>query len=174
MKKLLLSSALFILILSGCGMMQSIIKSSFPYTATLYVPASSATGKSLVAESEGSSFDQSFKRDGNNSDKVSGSHIVSAKLQAMAPADFNIGNFDFVKIYMAKANGEGEVMVASRTDIGPNSINTIVLDIDNTHFLDELIRQPSVRIRMVYQLRNKIAVDASLRVVLSITADASK
>ncbi|MBK0380137.1 hypothetical protein [Mucilaginibacter segetis] len=162
-----------ILIFSACGTVQSIIKSSFPYTATLTIPASAEPGKMLTAISTGNSFDQNFTKDGNNSSRISEVHIVSAKMQSTLPADFNIGNLSSAKIYMAKENGEGEVLVASRTDIGPNSGNSIVLDIDNTHFLDELVREPSVRIRMVYQLRNKINADASLRVALSITANPS-
>lgn len=174
MKKPLLILAAFALVFTSCGTMQSIIKSSFPYTATLVIPASSATGTTLTAVSQGNSFDQNFAVKGNNGSRVSDVHIVSAKMTATIPSDFNIGNLVFAKIYMAKANGEGEVLVASRTDIGTNSGPSIVLDIDNTHFLDELVREKNVRIRMVYQLRNKSAIDASLRVVLGISADPSK
>lgn len=174
MKKYVLTFAVFALIFASCGTMQSIIKSSFPYTATLVIPASAAKGTTLTAVSQGSSFDQGFVRDGNNSSRISNVRIVSAKMTATIPSDFNIGNLVSAKIYMAKANGEGEVMVASRTDIGANSGNSIVLDIDNTNFLDELVREKSVRIKMVYQLRNKISLDASLRVALSITADPTK
>jgi hypothetical protein len=174
MKKPLLILAAFALVFTSCGTMQSIIKSSFPYTATLVIPASSATGTTLTAVSQGTSFDQNFAKNGNNGSRISDVHITSAKMVATIPSDFNIGNLVSAKIYMAKANGEGEVLVASRTDIGANSGNNIVLDIDNTHFLDELVREKSVRIKMVYQLRNKSAIDASLRVVLGITADPTK
>ncbi|RWY52375.1 hypothetical protein [Mucilaginibacter gilvus] len=174
MKKLLFVLAAVILVFTRCGTMQSIIKSSFPYTATLVIPASSSTGTTLTAISQGTSFDQNFAKNGNNGAQVSDVHIVSAKMVATIPSDFNIGNLVSAKIYMAKANGEGEVLVASRTDIGANSGNNITLDIDNTHFLDELVREKSVRIKMVYQLRNKISLDASLRVVLGITADPTK
>ncbi|TFF36161.1 hypothetical protein [Mucilaginibacter psychrotolerans] len=174
MKKFILIAIAFAFVSAGCGTVQSIIKSSFPYTATLVIPASSATGTTLTAMSEGTSFDQNFAVKGNNGSRVSDVHIVSAKMTATIPSDFNIGNLVSAKIYMAKANGESEVLVASRTDIGPNSGPSIVLDIDNTHFLDELVREKNVRIRMVYQLRNKINIDASLRVVLGISADPAK
>ena len=174
MKKSVLILAVFALISAGCGTMKSIIKSSFPYTATLVIPASSATATTLTAVSQGTSFDQNFVKNGNNGSRISDVHITSAKMVATVPSDFNIGNLVFAKIYMAKANGDGEVLVASRTDIGANSGNNIVLDIDNTHFLDELVREKSVRIKMVYQLRKRISIDASLRVVLGITADPTK
>lgn len=174
MKKLFLICAVSIMAFTACGTMQSIIKSSFPYTATLVIPASSVTGKTLTAVSEGSSFDQNFSKSGNNGARISNVRIVSAKMVATLPSDFNIGNLVSAKVFMAKANGDGEVMVGSRSDIGPNSGNNIVLDIDNSHFLDELVREKTVRIKLVYQLRNKITIDASLRIVLGITAEPIK
>lgn len=174
MKKILLLSFALVLVFTSCGTMQSIIKSSFPYTATLVIPASSATGTTLSAISIGNSFDQNFSKDGNNGARVTDARVVSAKLQAIIPSDFNIGNLVSAKLYMAKANGENEVIIGSCTDIGSNAGNNIVMDVDNTHFLDQLIREPNVRIRLVYQLRNKISIDASLRVVISITADPAR
>jgi hypothetical protein len=170
MKRIIVLAAL-LFIATSCGTMQSIIKSSFPYTTTLVIPASSGTGTTLTAVSMGSSFDQNFSKDGNNGSRLSEARIVSAKMQATIPSDFNIGNLASAKVYMAKENGAGEVLVASRSDIGVNAGNNIVLDIDNTNFLDELIREPRVRIRMTYQLRNKINIDASLKIVLGITAN---
>ncbi|RFZ82852.1 hypothetical protein DYU05_11865 [Mucilaginibacter terrenus] len=174
MKKILLSSVVVMLVFIRCGTVQSIIKSSFPYTATLVVPASSATGTNLNAISEGSSFDQNFVKDGNNGGRISNVRIVSAKITAVVPSDFNIGNLISARVYMAKANGADEVLVGSRTDIGPNSGSSIVLDIDNSNMLDELMREKKVRIRMAYVLRNRISLDASLRIVLGIAADPAR
>jgi len=156
--------------LTACGTMQSIVKSSFPYTTTLVIPNTSEVGKEYSAINTATSFDQNFSRDGNNANNVNAVRMVSAKLQATSPSDYNIGSIASVKIYMAKADGSGEAMVASRTDIGANVGNSIVLDIDNTHFLDELVRQPSIRVRMAYKLRNKAATDISFHIVLSVTA----
>jgi len=174
MKKLLLIAAPMLLLVAACGTMQSIIKSSFPYTASLVIPASSATGTTLTAMSTATSFDQNFTKDGNTGSRIREVRIVSAKMQAILPADFNIGNLVSARIYMAKANGADEVLVASRTDITANAGNNITLDIDNTNFLDELVREPKVRIRMTYQLRNKIAIDANLKIVLGISANPAR
>jgi len=174
MKNSLPFFALLLFVFTGCGTVQSIIKSSFPYTATLIVVAPGSTETTLTATSVGNSFDQNFSKDGNNGSRISEVRIVSAKMEATNPATFNIGNLSSAKIYMSKPNGDGEVLVASRTDISPNAGNNIVLDIDNSNFLDQLVRERSVRIKMVYQLRNKIAVDASLKVVLGISASPSK
>ena len=173
MKKQILFYTFLGLVAAGCATVQSIVKSTFPYTATLAIPASSATGSSQTTVSMGSSFDQNFVKDGNNATKVKEVHIASAKLTVNEPAGFNIGNIQSAKVYMAKADGRGEVVVASRTDIGPNVGTSLVLDIDNSNPLDELVREKSVRIKMVYTLRNKTDVKASLKVTLGVSASAN-
>jgi hypothetical protein len=173
MKKLILFYTFLSLIVAGCATVQSIVKSTFPYTATLSIPASSATGTSQTTVSMGSSFDQNFVKDGNNATKVKEVRIASAKLTVNEPAGFNIGNIQTAKVYMAKSNGEGEVLVASRTDIGGNVGTSLVLDIDNSKLLDELVREKSVRIKMVYTMRNKTDVKASLRITLGVSASAN-
>jgi hypothetical protein len=151
-------------------MMQSIVKSTFPYTATLTIPKSSPVGVELSVAATGTSFDQDFKKNGNNADKVNTVRMVSATVESRNPSDFNIGNLASVKFYMSKADSTDEVMVALRTDITQGVGNSMVLDIDNTNFLDQQVREPSVRIRMVYKLRNHIDTDAHLHVVLGLTA----
>jgi hypothetical protein len=71
---------------------------------------------------------------------------------------------------MSKMDGKDEDRVAYRKDINPTAGNSLVLDIDNAHFLDEVVRQPGVRVRMVYKLRNKTTTDVNLRVILNIAA----
>jgi len=159
-----------IVIFSGCGMFESIVKSTFPYTTTLTVPASSQTSIEYTAVNMATSFDQNFTKDGNSGNHISEVRIVSAKLKSVDPADFNIGNLESAKFYMSNHDGSDEVLVASRTDIEKDAGNLIVLDIDNSNFLDKLIRQPDVRIRMVYKLRNTIQLDANLHLVLGLSA----
>jgi uncharacterized protein YceK len=60
MKKLLFTVFAAVILFSGCGTVQSIIKSSFPYTATLVIPASSAKNTTLSASSIAGSFDESL------------------------------------------------------------------------------------------------------------------
>jgi hypothetical protein len=159
-----------LLTFSGCAMFESIVKSTFPYTTTLTVSASALTGTASTAISMATSFDQDFTKDGNSANHVSEVRIVSAKLRSIEPSDFNIGNLQSASFYISNHDGSNEVLVASRTDIEKDAGNSIVLDIDNSNFLDKLIRQPDVRIRMVYKLRNKISADANLRLVLGLSA----
>jgi len=45
-----------------------------------------------------------------------------------------------------------------------------MLDAYNTHFLDQLMREKDIRIRMAYQLRQKTGTDVSVHLVLNINA----
>src|SRR5580698_7286188 len=101
-KKAIFISFAFALVLGSCAMMQSIVKSTFPYTTTIVIPRSSLVGVDESVTGMATSFDQDFKKDGNNADKVSEVRMVSAKLQSKDPTDFNIGNLTSVKVYMAK------------------------------------------------------------------------
>lgn len=158
------------LLLGSCAMMQTIVKSTFPYTANLTIPASASVGEPHTAISTANSFDQDFTKDGNNAGKISEVRIISAKLESKDPSNYNIGNIVSLRVYMARADGSDEVQVAVRKDITEAVGNSIVLDIDNSHFLDELVRQPSVRIRMVYLLRKGSDVDVNLKVTLGLGA----
>lgn len=170
MKKPLLMLITIPLFLGSCAMMQSIVKGTFPYTANMSIPASAKVGEAQTAISTANSFDQDFTKDGNNAGKISEVRIVSAKLESKDPSNYNIGNIVSLRVYMAKTDGSEEVLVAIRKDVTPNVGNSIVLDIDNSHFLDVLVRQPSVRIRMVYLLRKGADTDVNLKLSLGLSA----
>ena len=160
----------FALVSGSCGMLQSVIKSTFPYTTTLEIPKSSAVGIALSVTGIANSFDQDFNKGGNNADQLGEVRIASARVESRDPHDFNIGNLSLLKVYLSKADSTDEVLVASRTDITPRVGNVMVLDIDNTHLLGEMVRQAKVHIRVVYQLRNHIDVNAHLHIVLGLAA----
>jgi len=157
-------------IFSGCGIFESVVKSTFPYTSNLTIPASSEPGKQYTAINMATSYDQNFSRDGNNANHIGQVMVVSAKLKSTDPTNFNIGNLEYVKFYMSKHDGSDEILVASRTDITKEVGNSMVLDIDNSNFLDQMVRQPDVRIRMVYKLRKAIESDVTIKLVLGLSA----
>jgi len=132
------------------------------------VPASSKPGTTGSAISTATSFDQNFRK--NNADRIKMVRIVSAKLMSIEPADYNLGNLSEVRIYLSSDDGQNEVMVASRSDIGANVGNDVVLDIDNSNMLDELVREPQIRVRMAYKVRKSVKKDASVHVVLGLAA----
>ena len=70
MKKLIYAltvSALF----ASCATLQSVVRSTFPYTSTLIIPASSSTSTNMSVSSSASSFDQIFTGQGTNTSQVS-------------------------------------------------------------------------------------------------------
>ncbi len=171
----MLKKSLFILlvlayIMSSCGMVQSIVKSTLPYTTTLTIPASAQIGVVQSATNTATSFDQNFSITGNNGQHISEVSVISAKLEAADPADYNVGNLSTVKIYVSKSDGKDEVLVASKADISSTAGNFLMLDVENTHFLDQLVREPNIRIRMSYQLRQKTEVNVNVHLVLNINA----
>ncbi|WP_256002445.1 MULTISPECIES: hypothetical protein [Pedobacter] len=167
MKKaiILLCSATFLL---GCATVQSIIKSTFPYTATVVVPADTPAGKVVTASFAASSFDEIF---GNKEGKSYVRDVVmaSARLTAVKPGDQNLGIFRSVKLYLS--NGAGyQIMVASRSDIQENIGPVLALDIDNTKILDTYLMGEDLHIRIEYILRSKSESDVSLRASLGFVA----
>src|SRR5665213_69523 len=162
------------LAITGCGVIQSAIRSTLPYTATVTIPRSSAVGEELSVTGPAGSFDQNISKGGNNADQVSDVRVVSAKLKSNDPSDFNIGNLVSTKVYLSGANGKDEVLVASRTDITPGVGNSLVLDIEDSAQLGELIRDRKVQVKLVYKLHNHINQNTSLRVILGLSANPGK
>lgn len=169
-KKLLAIYTGITLLISSCSIWQSAVKSTFPYITVITIPRSSADNVVLSVSGTAKSFDQDFNKNGNNADKIKDLKIASAKIESDDPSDFNLGNLSMIRIYLAKADGSGEVTVASRTDITAMVGNSLVLDIDNTRTLDELVKEPNVTVKMEYKLRDHIYVNAHLKVVLGLRA----
>jgi len=168
MKTLLLTAFAAVILFTGCGTVQSIIKSSFPYTATLVIPASSKANTTVSSTSAASSFDEIFGNQSGN-DYIRDVRIASARLIASSPNDKSMGMFKSVKMFISNS-GTGEVMVASRSDVAENIGSSLVLDIDNSRFVDKYIKGNSLRIRMEYVLRNDLTTDVSVRTSLSFSS----
>jgi hypothetical protein len=166
MKKIIIAFIATASILTGCSTLQSVLRSTFPYTATLIIPAGARTGVSMSATSSASSVDQIFTGQGTNTSQVREIRIASAKIDASNPPGQNLGALSSVRLYLSRSDGSGEVMVASRSDISASAGSSIVLDIDNSRFLDDLMQNSTVRVRMEYVLRNQLNVDTSVRVSL--------
>jgi hypothetical protein len=166
MRKIIIGFIAIASILTGCATVQSLVRSTFPYTATLLIPASSRTGTNLSATSSANSFDQIFTGQGSNTDAVKEIRIASAKIVASNPSNQNLGVIKSIKIYLSRGDGSSEILVASRTDISSSVGNSLVLDIDNSRFLDDYIKGSTVRVRMEYVLRESINSDASVKASL--------
>ncbi len=166
MKKIIPVLISFVIIISGCATVQSIIKSTFPYTATIVIPATSKSNTTISASSQATSIDEVFgNQNGNN--YVKEVRIASAKLVASNPSNKSMGIFKSVKLYISSGNNSQEVMVASRNDIQENIGSELALDIDNSRFVDDYIKGSSLRVRLEYVLRSSTTMDVSIRTSLS-------
>lgn len=168
MKKIILSFIIISVIATGCATVQSIIKSTFPYTASLIVPASSNVNATISATSSASSFDQIFGNQ-NGTNYIKEVRVASVRLDASNPTNQNLGVFKSVKIFLVNGNG-AEVMVASRNDVSPNVGNNLVLDVDNSRFLDDYIKGSNLRVRMEYVLRSGLNTDVSVRAAINFSS----
>ena len=171
MKKALITCIALTGLMSGCATVQSIVRSSFPYTATLVVPASTATGTTQTAVSTLTSVDQIFTGQGTTGTSQS-LRIASARLNSVNPASQSLGVLSSVKIYLTRSDGSGDILVASRNDISSGTGNNLVLDVDNSRFLDDYLNGGGARVRMEYTLRQSLNVDVSMRASLNFTAAA--
>lgn len=164
MKKILSGLIILTVFVTSCATLQSIVKSTFPYTSTLIIPATSQTGRTFSATSTASSIDQIFTGSGSNTSQISQVRMASAKIEAVSPSGQNLGVFKSVKVYLL--NGSNEVLVASRNDVSATSGSLLVLDIDNSKFLDDYVKSGTLRVRMDYVLQSGLNVDLSVKASL--------
>lgn len=157
-----------IVITSGCATVQSIIKSTFPYTATLVIPASGKANTTTSIKSSATSIDQVFGN-GKGTSYIKDVRIASAKLNAYNPANTSMGMFKSINLYISSGNS-GEILVASRTDVQANIGSDLVLDIDNSRILDNYVQGSSISLRLEYVLRNNSTTDVSMKATLSFTS----
>jgi hypothetical protein len=166
MKKVLTGLFILTIFVTGCATLQSLVKSTFPYTSTLIIPASTKTGSTFSATSSASSIDEIFTGSGSNTSQISQVRMSSAKIEAINPSNQNLGIFKSIKVYLL--NGSSEVLVASRNDISAVTGNSLVLDIDNSKFLDSYVKTGNVRVRMEYVLQSQLSVDLSVKATLGL------
>lgn len=168
MKKILITLICIVAVTTGCSTVQSIIKSTIPYTAILIIPATSKTNTTISATSTVSSIDQVFGNQ-NAAEYIKEVRVASARLDASNPTNQNLGLFKSIKLYIINSSG-AEVMVASRSDVTENIGNNLVLDIDNSRFLDNYIKGSNLRVRMEYVLRNSLNSDVSVRASINFSS----
>jgi hypothetical protein len=169
-KKITLFFTTALMVAAGCATFHSLVKSTFPYKATLTITPNAPAGTEQTVTGTATSFDQDISKDSDTGARVKDVRVVAASLTSKDPSDFNIGNLVYVKIFIVKPDGTNEIMVASRTDITPGVGNSLVLDAENSVYIDAMIRQPKLKIRMAYKLRNQIKVNVNLKLVLGINA----
>lgn len=173
MKRSFLGFIVLLTILSACSAVQSIIRSTFPYTASLLVPKTDKIDTVLSVGSRASTFDQIFSGYGSNTKAIKNVRLASVKIDTNAPVGQSFGVFKSLKIYISRGDSNKELLIASRNEISPTVGSSIMLDADNTLLLDDFIKGATVRIRMEYELRNSISADINMKASLALSVSSN-
>jgi hypothetical protein len=168
MRRSILAFVVLGTILTSCAAVQSIIRSTFPYTATLVVPSNAKVNTEQSATSQASSFDQIFTGQGSNTESIRDVHVASVRIDATSPSGQSLGVFKTVRIYISRGDSSKELLLATRNDIATTVGSSIMLDADTTLLLDDYIKGSTVRIRMEYVLRSAISSDINLKASLGL------
>ena len=152
--------------LTSCGTVQSIVQNTFPYTTNVLVSTGVPAGKEVSSTSTASNVQSWFG--GNNNAKIKDVRISDAKLSVVTPSGGNLSDLKSIKVYIS-SNGTSERMVASRSNISNNS-SSLNLDLNDTGFLDEVVKSSGVTVRTVYELKNQTSSDMNLKVALNFSS----
>ena len=104
MKRSILALIVLGTIFAGCSAVQSIIRSTFPYTAILVVPATSKINVEQSAISQASSFYQIFTGQTSNTNSIRDVRVATVKIDATSPAGQTLGVFKSFKIYISRGD----------------------------------------------------------------------
>src|SRR5688500_3458323 len=99
MKKILLGF-IAVSIVTACATVQSLVRSTVPYTATLIIPANTGTGSMRSAVSPASSADQIFGGSANS--QIKEVRVNSARLEASNPSNQSLGAFSSIRLYLSR------------------------------------------------------------------------
>lgn len=174
MKKSIIGLVIIITFLSACTAVQSVIRSNFPYTATLLIPKTDKIDTILSVSSQAGTLDQLITGYGSNTKAIKDARLTSVKIDVNSPVGQSLGIFKSMKVYISRGDSSKELLIASRNEIISNLGSSIMLDADNAVLLDEFIKGSTVRIRMEYVLRNSISTEISLKTSVAINVAASK
>lgn len=166
MKNLFFTVAAAAATLVSCGTVQSLVQNTFPYTANVLVSTGVPAGKEVSSSSTASNVQTWFG--GNNNANIKDVRISEAKVSVVSPSGGSLNAFKSIKVYIS-SSGTGERLVASRSNISSDA-SSINLDVENSGFLDEVVKSTGLTVRTVYELKNQTSSDMNLRVALNFSS----
>ncbi|WBV59767.1 hypothetical protein PFY12_11940 [Chryseobacterium camelliae] len=166
MKNIFSTAIIASVALVSCGAVQSIVQNTFPYTANVLISTGVPANKEVSSTATASNVQTWFG--GNNNAKIKDVRISDAKISVVSPSGGNLSDFKSVKVYIS-SNGTGEKLVASRSDISTTS-SSINLDLNDTGYLDEVVKSSGLTVRTVYELKNQTSSDMNIKVALNFSS----
>lgn len=170
-RKILLVTGLFVLILSACEKLNDLTSFNLDAQTSFTIPgAQTGIGEilSIPRMQVQTSSEQTFKNNNTRADLVKEVYLNKLNLTITAPEQ---GNFDFlddIKIYI-KAEGEEEVLLASRQNIPEEGITQLELETSGAE-LSPYIKAESYSLRTdattdkVIDYDMEVQVDMTFRV----------
>ncbi|REC42547.1 hypothetical protein [Chryseobacterium sp. 5_R23647] len=166
MKKIFSLAIISSIALTSCGAVQSIVQNTFPYTTNVLVSTGVPADKEVSSTATASNV-QTWVG-GNNNAQIKDVRISDAKISVASPSGGNLSALKSVKIYIS-SNGTGEKLVASRSAIDTNS-SSLNLDLNDTGFLDSVVKSSGLTVRTVYELKNQTSSDMNMKVALNFSS----
>ncbi|KXH82728.1 hypothetical protein [Chryseobacterium kwangjuense] len=163
MKNIFLIGATVSAVVVSCGTVQSLVQNTFPYTASVLVSTGVPADKEVSSTSTATNVQTWFG--GNNNAKIKDVRISDAKISVVSPSGGNLSAIKSVKVYVS-SSGTGERLVASRSNITTDS-SSLNLDLNDTGYLDEVVKSSGLTVRTVYELKNQTSSDMNLKIALN-------
>lgn len=163
MKNIFLLGAAVSAVVVSCGTVQSLVQNTFPYTASVLVSTGVPADKEVSSTSTATNVQTWFG--GNNNAKIKDVRISDAKISVVSPSGGNLSAIKSVKVYVS-SSGTGERLVASRSNITTDS-SSLNLDLNDTGYLDEVVKSSGLTVRTVYELKNQTSSDMNLKIALN-------
>ena len=156
--------------LVSCGTVQSLVQNTFPYTANVLISTGVPADKEVTSTATASNVQTWFG--GNNNAQIKDVRISDAKISVVSPSGGNLSALKSVKVFIS-SSGTGERLVASRANISSNS-SSLNLDLNDTGFLDQVVKSSGLTVRTVYELKNQTSSDMNLKVALNFSSIPAK
>lgn len=163
MKNIVLTAVIASAALVSCGTVQSLVQNTFPYTANVMISTGVPANQEVSSTATATNVQTWFG--GNNNAQIKDVRISDAKVSVVSPSGGNLSALKSIKVYIS-STGTGEKLVASRTDISTTS-SSVNLDLNDTGYLDSIVKSSGLTVRTVYELRNQATSDMNLRVALN-------
>ncbi|WP_299183466.1 hypothetical protein [uncultured Chryseobacterium sp.] len=170
MKNIFLTAVIASGALISCGTVQSIVQNTFPYTANVLISTGVPANQEVSSTATASNVQTWFG--GNNNAQIKDVRISDAKVSVVSPSGGSLSPLKSIKVYIS-SSGTGEKLVASRTDISTTA-SSVNLDLNDTGYLDSVVKSSGLTVRTVYELRNQTSSDMNLRVALNFSSIPAK
>lgn len=170
MKNMILTAIVASAALVSCGTVQSLVQNTFPYTANVLVSTGVPADKEVSSTATATNVQTWFG--GNNNAQIKDVRISDAKISVVSPSGGNLSALKSIKVYIS-SSGTKERLVASRSSISTEG-SSLNLDLNDSGFLDEVVKSSGVTVRTVYELKNQTSSDMNLKIALNFSSVPAK